>query len=89
MSVYTPEVEETTVGNYDYYEETEVTTKSMGFRDEFSKPERTPKVIRNEGHEGQKISSSILDRNVETKNEAVRPTADEGLLKGEKSSLSP
>ena len=86
LSVYTSETPETTETNYyDYYQEVEVTTNinSREFQDDFSKPERRPKVIRNEKHNE---SQNILIKNLETKDQTEAPTA-EGSLKGEKSNL--
>lgn len=86
LSVYTSETPETTETNYyDYYQEVEVTTNinSREFQDDFSKPERRPKVIRNEKNNE---SQNILIKNLETKDQTEAPTA-EGSLKGEKSNL--
>jgi len=80
LSVYTSETPETTETNYyDYYQEVEVTTNinSREFQDDFSKPERRPKVIRNENHNE---SQNILIKNLETKDQTEAPTA-EGSLK--------
>ena len=74
LTVYTAD---TTEKNYDYYEESGPTTKSVEYQDEFSKPERTPKVIRNEKDESLDISISEL----ETKDEKKVPGVE-----GEKSS---
>ena len=80
LSVFTTEAVDTTEKNEDYYDELGTTTKSYEYQDDFSKPERTPKVIRNEKDESLDISLS----DVETKSETETPS--EGLLKGEKSS---
>ena len=85
LSVYNSEAPGTTeTNNYDYYEEVEFTTNinNNQFEDDFSKPERRPKVIRNENHDGRQ---NILIPNLETKDQTEVPSA-EGSLKGEKSS---
>ena len=85
LSVYTSETPETTETNYyDYYQEVEVTTNinSREFQDDFSKPERRPKVIRNEKDDDER--QNILIKNLETKDQTEGP-AEEGFLKGEKS----
>ena len=85
LSVYTSETPGTTETNYyDYYEEVEFTTNinSKEIQDDFSKPERRPKVIRNEKNEEHQ---NILIPNLETKDQTEVPSA-EGSLKGEKSS---
>merc|ERR1711936_1460036 len=75
LSVFTTEAVDTTEKNEDYYDELGTTTKSYEYQDDFSKPERTPKVIRNEKDESLDISLS----DVETKSETETPS--EGLLK--------
>lgn len=70
LTVYTAD---TTEKNYDYYEESGPTTKSVEYQDEFSKPERTPKVIRNEKDESLDISNSEL----ETKDEKKVPGVED------------
>merc|ERR1719219_1250462 len=81
LSVYNSEAPGTTeTNNYDYYEEVEFTTNinNNQFEDDFSKPERRPKVIRNENHDGRQ---NILIPNLETKDQTEVPSA-EGSLKG-------
>ena len=77
------ETPETTETNYDYYE-VEITTdmSSRDHQDDFSKPERRPKVIRNEKDDDER--QNILIKNLETKDQTEAP-AEEDLLKGEKS----
>merc|ERR1711874_94519 len=75
LSVFTTEAVDTTEKIEDYYDELGTTTKSYEYQDDFSKPERTPKVIRNEKDESLDISLS----DVETKSETETPS--EGLLK--------
>jgi len=81
LNVYTSESPETTETNYDYYEEVEFTTNinSGEFQDDFSKPERRPKVIRNEKDDDER--QNILIKNLETKDQTEGP-AEEGFLKG-------
>ena len=90
MSVYTSdtsETPETTETNYDYYQFDYTTTiNSREFQDDFSKPERRPKVIRNEKHDDDE-RQNILIKNLETKDQ-TEATIAEGLLKGEKSTRS-
>merc|ERR1719219_629713 len=81
LSIYNSEAPGTTeTNNYDYYEEVEFTTNinNNQFEDDFSKPERRPKVIRNENHDGRQ---NILIPNLETKDQTEVPSA-EGSLKG-------
>jgi len=81
LSVYTSsETPETTETNYDYYE-VEITTdmSSRDHQDDFSKPERRPKVIRNEKQDDER--QNILIKNLETKDQTEAPAAED-LLKG-------
>jgi len=81
LSLYTSESPETTETSYDYYEEVEFTTiiNSGDFEEEFSKPERRPKVIRTEKEDDER--QNILIKNLETKDQTEAP-ASEGFLKG-------
>merc|ERR1711981_1554293 len=82
LSVYTSsETPETTETNYDYYQ-VEITTdiNSRDYQDDFSKPERRPKVIRNEKHDDDE-RQNILMKNVETKDQTEAPAAED-LLQG-------
>merc|ERR1712226_937010 len=80
LSVYTSETPETTETDYDYYQvEVTTTINSREFQDDFSKPERRPKVIRNEKHDDER--QNILIKNVETKDQTEAST-EEVLLKG-------
>jgi len=76
LSVFTSETPETTETNYDYYQ-VEFTTNSE-FQDDFSKPERRPKVIRNEKHDDDE-RQNILIKNLETKDQTEATTAEGGL----------